>query len=82
MSDDYNKYNVGEYERGNDKPAEFKESTVGYRDILDLEKHKKHLHMDEEKSDKPIGALPSKEENIGNKWENNIMEKWIIKYIT
>jgi hypothetical protein len=64
MSDDSNKYNVGEFERGSQKPSEFKESTVGYRDILDLEKHKKHLHMNpEEKDEKPVGALPCKEEN-------------------
>ncbi len=68
MSDDYNKFNVSEYERGTDKPSEFKESTVGFRDILDIEKHRKHLHLNpEDKSDKPVGALPSQEEKTNNK---------------
>ena len=64
MSDECNKYNAGDFERGKEKPSEFKESTIGFRDILDLDKHKKHLHMNpEDTSDKPIGALPMKDLN-------------------
>ena len=62
MSDECNKYTAGDFERGKDKPSEFKESTIGFRDILDLDKHKKHLHMNaEDTSDKPMVALPSKD---------------------
>ena len=72
MSDECNKYNAGEFERGKEKPSEFKESTIGFRDILDLDKHKKHLHMNpDDKSDKPIEALPMKDLNEKNEEKLN-----------
>jgi hypothetical protein len=66
MDPHYNEYNAGEYERGGDRSAQFKETTIGFKDKLDLDKHKQHLESNQD--NKPIGALPEKsDDNVNNK---------------